>query len=253
MSLPTSISPTLALFGATGGCCRAVLHRSLQAGLSVNVLARTPSKLTTEFPSTEYPQLTIIGGNIRDAKAVERTLTFTEGTSTKLVEIIVSGVGMRSFGESERTVCEDGMNCILSSITETRAEGAEGDDPKIVVISTKGCSTERREVPVLMIPVYAVFVRIPIIDKRKMETAVRKSGLKWCILRPSHLTDGESKGLAKVRIGVEKSQKGGKSETQSEEIGYSIRREDVGLWIYQELVCGGGTEEWEGKIVGLTY
>ena len=252
MSASTSTAPSLALFGATGGCCKAVLRRSLQAGLHVNVLARTPSKLTSEFPSNKYPHLTITQGDIRDAQAVKKTLTVTEGTSTRLVDIVVSGVGMAAIG-GDKTVCEEGMKCILASIAEVRTEGAKGPGPRIVAISTKGCSTQRREVPLMMVPVYRALVHHPIIDKRKMEADILSSGLRWCILRPSHLTDGECRGLRKIRVGVEVPKKGGNSELISEAMGYGIRREDVGLWIYEKLISGGGEEDWEGKIVGLTY
>ena len=72
-------------------------------------------------------------------------------------------------------------------------------------------------------------------------------------MRRSHLNDGESQGLAKVRVSVEIPKEGGKSELIKEAMGYTIRREVVGLWIFKELVSGGGKAEWEGKIVGLTY
>jgi len=37
------------------------------------------------------------------------------------------------------------------------------------------------------------------------------------------------------------------------EIGYRIRREDVGLWIFEELTKNGREGRWDGKKVSLTY
>ena len=104
----------------------------------------------------------------------------------------------------------------------------------------------------MIVPLYRMIIGTPHADKRKMESAILDSGARWCIVRASLLLNGGSKGLKKVRVGVEVPKKGGKAEV-TKEIGYTIRREDVGLWIFEELVNAGGKSEWEGKIVSLTY
>lgn len=145
------------------------------------------------------------------------------------------------------------MKCIFACIAELQGEGAQGASPRFVGISSTGLSTTGRDVAIPMLPVYRILLVPMHADKRKMEAAIMQSGLRWCIVRPSHLTDGESKGLKSVKVGVEVVNKDGKAELIKREIGYSIRREDVGLWIFEELISGGGKGEWESKIASLQY
>jgi nucleoside-diphosphate-sugar epimerase len=254
MSSSSFHTPTVALFGGTGGCGLVILRYCVQAGLRLNILARTPSKLPPEFLADRYPNLSVIQGDIRDSEAVQKTLIIADGKKVRPVDIVVSGLGMAS-GFSTPTLCEDGMSCILASIAEIKRMSSTAvttTGPKIVAISTTGISTAGRDLPLVMVLLYRLFLGIPHADKRRMEALIVDSGMKWCIVRASMLHDGESKGQSKVRVGVEVPNKGGRVEVKKE-IGYTICREDVGLWIFEELVSRGGNSEWEGKIVSLTH
>ncbi len=63
----------IAMFGATGKTGRLVLERALDAGHEVSALVRDPGKLTT---SSE--RLTLIGGDVLDAAAVDQTVAGSE-------------------------------------------------------------------------------------------------------------------------------------------------------------------------------
>lgn len=63
----------------------------------------------------------------------------------------------------------------------------------------------------------------------------------WVIVRPSLLTDGPALGERKVRVGRE----------AKPAVGYTISREDVGGWIFDNFVKAGGS--WVGEKVSLTY
>ena len=92
---------------------------------------------------------------------------------------------------------------------------------------------------------------MPHADKKKMEELVIKSGRRWVLIRPSFLINGERKGLSAVRTGVEvPGEKKGEGEGHA--VGYVIRREDVGVWIFDECI-EGDAENWLGKCVSLTY
>lgn len=52
---------------------------------------------------------------------------------------------------------------------------------------------------------------------------------------------GEGAGLEKVRVGMEK----------APAIGYTISRAQVGEWIFEEIVKGGGGK-WVGEKVTIT-
>jgi hypothetical protein len=71
----------------------------------------------------------------------------------------------------------------------------------------------------------------------------------WITIRPAFLIGdgkGESSGK-KIRVGIEKD---GRHEKLA--IGYTIKREDVGSWIHEEIVQGDWMR-WVGKAVTLTY
>ena len=69
----------------------------------------------------------------------------------------------------------------------------------------------------------------------------------FIILRPSFLTDGKRLGTAKVRVGVES------ADAAEPAVGYTISREDVGGWMFDEIVNGNGGEKFAGKMVSITY
>lgn len=69
-----------------------------------------------------------------------------------------------------------------------------------------------------------------------MEKAIVEQTENFVIVRPSALTNGKAtKGIEKVRVGTE----------EKPAVGYLISREEVGLWIFEELVKGVG-----GRFVG---
>jgi nucleoside-diphosphate-sugar epimerase len=255
MSLP---SKTVAIFGATGGTGLAVLNLCLEAGNAVNVLARSPSKLS--HLSSQYPNLHVIQGDIRDLLAVKSTLTL----NNKIVDIVVSSIGMAfkgglSFRWNDESICEDATNTILHALSELEAEGKSSSlagGPEMVLLSTTGISEKSRDIPIAMVPLYRWMLHVPHDDKKKMERSMHHGEGKarnWVLIRPSFLVDGESKGMEKIRISTETPGASLKEqEKESVAIGYKISREDVGLWIFEECVNANGSK-WKGKMVTLTY
>ena len=95
---------------------------------------------------------------------------------------------------------------------------------------------------------------IPHADKGKMEALFRnnmaesdpsKRLLRNIIgVRPTLLTGGESAsdgiGLDKIRVGKE----------QNPALGYTVRRADVGHWIFENVIKNGG-QGWAGEMVTL--
>ena len=72
------------------------------------------------------------------------------------------------------------------------------------------------------------------------EQAIRN----FVLVRPSMLTDGPRLGTGKVRVG---------EESKKPAVGYTISREDVGGWVFDEIVKGDGLEKYVGKMVSITY
>ncbi|KAJ9636687.1 hypothetical protein H2201_008367 [Coniosporium apollinis] len=279
----SSTKPTLAFFGATGGCASATLALALKAGYTVTALARTPSKLTTLLTSTHgIPQhvldsnLTIVEGNIKDIATVKKTLVSKDG---RIVDIIVSGIGgtptlqwslLRPVTLTDPNICESAAATILAALRELRQtrrddpfqsqgeKGAQG--PMYIAISTTGVSAKQRDVPFLIYPLYHWLLQVPHADKRAMELVLIADASStspaigdYAIVRPTLLTDGPAKGTETVRVGWEYP---GEKHEEAEPapgpaLGYSVSRADVGAWIFEQLVEGKG--KWGNKCVTLTY
>ncbi|RAK95974.1 NAD(P)-dependent oxidoreductase [Aspergillus ibericus CBS 121593] len=246
---------TVAFFGATGGCVKACLVLALQAGYHCTALARTPSKLQDLLlknkvsESTIVNYLTITEGNVTDLNAVQQTLN----ANGRPVDLIISGIGGkprfdRGFKPTldNPTVCQDATRTILAAAQSCPRK------PRLVVISTTGLSN-KRDVPVMMMPLYHWLLKVPHEDKQVMENQIVAEVQKpvaeraidnYLIIRPSFLVDGDGDGLAKLKIG---------SDTKPA-IGYAICRCDVGLWIFEHAI----RKAWEsdspywGQMVSLT-
>ncbi|KAL2866888.1 uncharacterized protein BJX67DRAFT_354280 [Aspergillus lucknowensis] len=258
--------PTLAFFGATGGCTVACLGPALQDGYNCVALARTPKKLTDLLISRGIPQstisthLTIIEGSTTDVNAVTRTL-FPENLPQP--DMIISGVGGAPDFSNPispkfigKTVCQDTVRNILSALreaTRTAEKAGEGKKkPVLVCISSTGL-TKERDIPLAMVPLYNWGLKVPHADKRVMEGIVfeeiaRPEGERvirdYVLVRPSFLTNGASQP-GKVRILK------GKGEGQNTAVGiacpfvgYTICRDDVGGFMY------GLVKELDGEIDG---
>ena len=160
-------------------------------------------------------------------------------------------------------VCQEGLTTILSALRSLRRENVitEAQRPLLVAISSTGLSSTR-DVPLAYYGLYHVVLKVPHEDKKAMESVIAKATTEtgddapisgFVIPRPTLLFNGEGKGVSKVRAGWEvhpeavnaKEAKGSKPA-----IGYSIRRADVGAWIFEEVVRGKG--DWVNKCVSLT-
>ncbi len=142
-------------------------------------------------------------------------------------------------------ICGKGMETLLSALAQLRSSGATGN-PHIVVCGTAGMSRFGRDVPIPMVPVYALLLKAQIKDKKVMEALLVESGDSYTIVHPSHLTDGETKKV--IRVGVEDVKTG----RESSAIGYAISREDSGRWIAENLVLKTDAK-YVNKIVRITY
>ena len=271
MSSSNTIQPTIAFFGATGACINACLALTLQAGYSAAALARTPAKLKKQLlaqgisEETLSQQLVIIQGDALDVAATKRTLT----CGGRLVTTIVSGLGGRpkftfNFWRplqlatlDNPTICETATRTLFNALQEIYTENPAwtANKPLVVFISTTGLTKGPADVPFWMRFLYHQVLTVPHADKRKMEALYRKNmaesdaskrSFRNIIgVRPTLLTGGENVssgiGLDKIKVGKE----------QKPALGYSIRRADVGHWIFENVIKNGG-QGWEGEMVTLT-
>ncbi|KAH6710568.1 hypothetical protein BKA61DRAFT_578406 [Leptodontidium sp. MPI-SDFR-AT-0119] len=115
--MSASTQNTVAIFGATGGTGLAALKFTLKAGSTINVLARTPSKLADL--TNQFLNLHVIKGDIRDIPAIKSTVT----VNNRVVDVVISAIGMvikrKGFGFESRdpTICDDGTKAILTALS----------------------------------------------------------------------------------------------------------------------------------------
>ncbi|KAJ3533722.1 hypothetical protein NM208_g7858 [Fusarium decemcellulare] len=249
----SSTKPTIACFGATGGCVAAALASALKEGHHCTALARTPEKLrnllTTGhgIPSATVDQyLAIYQGDVKDLAAVAKTLV-NPMNGNLLVDVILSGVGAyptfqwsirRPLPLTDPTICEDAIGTIYTALSNLFATSvtstSTGQKPLLVVVSTSG----------------------PLADKKNMERVVMgdrgKHVRDFVIMRPLFLTDGAARGDDHLRVGWEWGIDRGEGEVKEPGpvIGYYISRKDVGEWTFNHVIAQGG---WEGKCVYLSY
>ena len=185
-------------------------------------------------------KLHITKGDGRDTAAIKTTLVL----NGKPVSRIVSGIGMVPGWYMDTTICQDFVRHILAALGELAWPPAQR--PFLTVISTTGISKGRRDVPLMVSPLYHVLLAAPHKDKSVMEELVIKAGEKgdkisgWCIVRSSFLFDGKAGG--KVRVGSE----------EDPAVGYKINRDEIGKWIFDETVQGDAMR-WSGAKPTLTY
>ncbi|KAK4108938.1 hypothetical protein N656DRAFT_783592 [Canariomyces notabilis] len=262
MSTPSSKPKTILFLGATGGCGLSALRRSLSAGHTCIALCRTPSNLTSQLPGgTNPPNLHIEQGNAHDVDTLMRCLvitptpTTTTTTTTKLtlVDTIIFSIGAKPTlrgkgGMSDPHVCEKGMTALLTALERIRSEHgvSQVGTPRIVAVSSTGITPLARDLPWLMMPMYKLLLSTAHRDKKAMEDLLVEGMGKdeeWTIIRGSLYTSGpETEGL--VRVGVEDPVAG---RVESLAVGYTISREDVGKWIFENLIQGVSKREGEGE------
>ncbi|KAF5860473.1 hypothetical protein ETB97_001483 [Aspergillus alliaceus] len=228
----------VAFFGATGGCVLACLVRALKAGIRCSALVRDPAKLhdllrqrgLSETITAE--KLSVVKGDVTDISAVQQTLRY----NGQPVNMIVSGVGGRLIFTNplrprldNPTICQDAVRTILAA-----CRGLERK-PVLVAISSVGLTDKKRDAPIAMVPLNYWALRDPHADKKVMEEIIFEEMKKpeaerairdYALVRPSWFINGEGIGLGGIRDGTE----------ECPAIGYTISRNDVGLWIYENLV-----------------
>jgi hypothetical protein len=239
------MSTTITYLGATGGVGLASLKRALNANMTCIALVRTPSRLTAHFPSNP-PNLIIKEGNAHDVDAVAACLTHEGRMVDKIAFSIGGAFDFSRLTIDDTEVCRKGMTTLLKALEKVRNGGITGR-PLISAVSTTGISSHTRDVPLLFVPLYHVMLKVPHVDKKIMEDTLTSSGERFVVVRPSLLVDGENPNK-KIRVGVEDPIKGVKSK----EVGYTISREDVGRWMFEQLVVKDG-EGFEGKMVSVTW
>ncbi len=167
--------PRILVFGATRGVGLETVKQLLASGSAeVSAFARAASapKLAAALPG-----LTLLQGDVRDAAAVAAALA--PGYDALIISL--GGAGIWAADDT----CSVGTRHILAALQATGAK------PRLVVCSSMGARESRGHI--------GAFVRWllthPLADKDVQEAAVEASGLPYCIVRPTGLSDGAPRGV----------------------------------------------------------
>lgn len=241
-----STPKTIAFFGATIGCGLAVLNNAVDTNTNCIALCRTPSKLEGLFSDDKTSRLTIIEGNVHDVDAVKKCLTVD---GVHLVDTIIFSIGSRAMNYKlqldDPTICRKAIATVLEALDQLRRQGLTGR-PRLIAISTTGISQFGPDTPYIVGLLYYYLLYSPHEDKKAMEQHIVDSDEDFTIVRSSWMLDGTTNKA--VRVGVEDPKNG----RESDAIGYSITREDVGKWIFENLVQNDDSQ-YIKKIATITH
>ncbi len=157
----------IAVFGASGGTGREVVHQALAAGHDVTAMIRNAGTALLEA----NPHLHIVVGDFSRQEIVQQVVSGQDA--------VISALGTNEKGPV--TVCTDGVQAILAAM---KSEGVR----RIAVVSAHGAA-ESHDHSLYVLAVWA-FMKNKMRDKESMEALIRAADVDWTIVRPPALTDG---------------------------------------------------------------
>ena len=150
------------------------MKQALEAGHSVSVYARDPSKIS----DLQHDRLSVVSGDVLDADAVINAVRGHDA--------VLSAIGAAA---TRTTIREDGTRKIIEAMEEAGVK-------RLVSLSSLGVGDSRANLSFFTrYIVVAIFLRHAFADHERQEAVVRQSSLDWTIVRPPHLKDGPRTGV----------------------------------------------------------
>ncbi|UQN09958.1 NAD(P)-dependent oxidoreductase [Deinococcus sp. QL22] len=161
----------IALLGGTGRTGRLILDLSLERGHSVQLLARSPEKV-----SKRSPALTVVQGEITDNAAMSQVLTGAD--------VVMSGLGPVKGGS--KTVMTDAATQLLDLMPRAGVR-------RLITLTGAGVPHPGNQ-PKPIDHIFRTLLKVMQADVLRDFTAyadlIRASNLDWTIVRGSMLLDG---------------------------------------------------------------
>jgi putative NADH-flavin reductase len=171
---PRSQPTRLLVVGATGGTGRQLVTQALQRGHAVTAFVRQPARL-----QIDHPQLTIVQGDVLDARAV--------AAAVRGQDAVLCALGHKQYFQPTRILSEGTRN-ILRAMEEHGVA-------RLICETSLGIGDSAGRMGLY----YTLFV-IPVIlpfyfwDKTRQERLIAASAAEWVIVRPGALTNGKARG-----------------------------------------------------------
>lgn len=169
----------IAVFGGTGRTGKHIIDQALAKGYEVNVLARTPDKL-----STDKTRLVVIQGDVKNAADVEQTIRGADAVLSALGPTSNEPTFEVSQGMENIKTAMRNQNITRLIISAGAGVGDPNDEPKLV----------NHLINFLL----KLMAKNVLADMKKVVKMVRASDLDWTVVRLPMLTDDPKTGQVKV-------------------------------------------------------
>ena len=200
------------IFGATGATGRHLVKQALEQNHTVTAFARNPAGLESTHS---------IQGDVLDATLVE--------VAVQGQDAVLCALGAPT---SDKTMLRSsGTRNILCAMKKAGVE-------RLVCQSSLGFGDSRD-----ILPFHFKYILVPLVlkhafaDHESQEGLIKRSGLRWTIVRPANLTNGGFTGAYKHGFGV------------TEKIKLKISRADVADFMVRQL----SDNTYVHKTPGLSY
>jgi putative NADH-flavin reductase len=160
------------VFGATGATGHEVVKQALSQGHTVTAFTRNAQKL-----KIMHRNLTVTQGSLSDYKLIEHLITGRDA--------VLSALGASSMFRFDQSVV-DGIKNIVTAMTAKNVG-------RFIYLSFAGVKESRSQVGFIIRNVAPAFLSTEIEGHEAKEKIIRESQLKWTIVRPPTLTNGEHK------------------------------------------------------------
>jgi putative NADH-flavin reductase len=167
----------LVVFGATGRTGTEIVKQALEKGHEVTAFLREPSRM-----AIGHERLSTVSGDVFDPASVAQAVRGHDAV------ICALGAGSDLGGTTVRTT---GTINIISGMQMHDVE-------RLLAISAMGVGDSWDSLSLINKLFFAVVLRSARQDHEAQEIAIKESGLKWTIIRPSGLTDAPRTGVYEV-------------------------------------------------------
>ncbi|KAI4125266.1 MAG: hypothetical protein LQ338_004357 [Usnochroma carphineum] len=205
-------------------------------------------------------KLVIVQGNAKDPEAARKVLI---DDNSHVVDRVVFGIGgkpkftlnpLKPATLDDPTVCQDSILGINTALRRIKSSGQATKMPLLAALSTTGIS-ESRDLPIMMMFLYRLLGAVPHADKKVLEERIieakRENLIRdFVIIRPSFLLNGQTNGKTDIKVGWEGKAPGELGEGAA--IGYTITRDDVGFFVFENVIANDGGD-FLGRKVSITH